>query len=64
MSLGDCAAAAKVSMGLRMVNFLQNNTEQVWERACSRWRFISHIHVEWTAVIASKLAPTVGISDP
>ncbi len=32
--------------------------DQMWERACSRWWWFSHMDVELTGLIASKLAPT------
>jgi hypothetical protein len=34
-------------------------TGWLWERACSRKRWISHVDAEWTATFASKPAPTV-----
>ncbi len=37
---------------------LSSNTNPLWERACSRKRWFSHIDVECATAIASRLAPT------
>ncbi|OPG75226.1 hypothetical protein B1218_33075 [Pseudomonas ogarae] len=32
--------------------------DPMWERACSRWRWFSHMDVGLAGLIASRLAPT------
>jgi hypothetical protein len=37
----------------------EQKPENLWERACSRWRSIRQHCCAWSSAIASRLAPTV-----